>query len=282
MNYFNKVINITDSEYSYLLPLLKIISEVSNQLRFNYIVIGAVARDFLIRFVYDTQVRLRATSDLDLAIMIDDWEKYDIIISNLISQYGFVKGRQKQRLLYNTLLLDIIPFGSIAEDNSILWPPDNSFKMSITGFREAYESCIDVSINDMKLHILSLEGLFVTKLVAWSDRKERKKTDAEDLGTILYNYHDFYPDDLFENYSYLVDSAEYDYILSGVRIFGIRLRKLLERYPDLLQAVVEIIKNELQDKQEAELIVYLSTIESVDRNLKSLHIILDELSKALQ
>lgn len=281
MSSLNKVINITDSEYSDILPLLTIVSEVSDQLGFNYMVIGAVSRDLLIKYVYDVKVRLRGTTDLDLAIMIDDWEKYDIIINQLISQHGFVKGRQKQRLLYNSLQLDIIPFGSIAEDNSILWPPEKSFKMSIMGFNEVYESGIDISIDSITLRILSLEGLFITKLIAWNDRKGKKRTDAEDLGSIIYNYHDFYPEDIFENYSHLIDSPEYDYVLSGVRIFGIRLRKYLEIYPDLLKIIIKIIKSEIHDEQEAELIVHLSSVESVERNLTSLHIILDELTQVL-
>ncbi len=73
MNYLNEEFRITDNDYHYLKPILSLIVDVSRKLDFEFIVIGAIARDLLIKYVFGTDLALRATKDLDLAIMIDDW-----------------------------------------------------------------------------------------------------------------------------------------------------------------------------------------------------------------
>ena len=279
MNYLSNEFSVTDNDYQYLKPILEVISEVSRKLDFDFIVIGATARDFLIKYVFGIDLKLRATKDIDFAIMIDDWQKYDAIVEDLTINHGFVKNDQKQRLIHNSIPLDIVPFGKIAEGNSILWPPDKSFKMSVTGFEEVFDSGINICFEELKFRILSLEGLFITKLVAWHERKETKKTDAEDLGTILYNYHDFYPEELFDEFAHLIDSADYDYLMAGVRIFGIKLRKFLDNYQELLSVIIRILQEEISDVENAELVFNLSNTELNDTNLKSLNSILDELLK---
>jgi predicted nucleotidyltransferase len=279
MNYLNEEFRITDNDYHFLKSILSVIVDVSQKLDFEFIVIGAIARELLIKYVFGTDLVLRATKDLDLAIMIDDWHTYDVVKTDLVINHGFTKSDQEQRLIYNSIPVDIIPFGEIAEEGSIYWPPDKSFKMSVTGFKEAFDSAVDIIFDALKFRILSLEGLFITKLVAWHERKDTKKTDAEDIGTIIYHYNDFYPDDLFESYSHLIDSADYNFLFAGVQIFGIRLKKLLDDYPQLLHRIIEILNEEIAYEENSELVFNLSNIETYDTNITSLNIILNELLK---
>ena len=277
MSYLNKEYCITGTEYLFLKPVLEIIIEVACKFNFEFLVIGATARDFLIKYVFESDINIRATRDLDFAILIDDWGTYDLIIDNLISEYGFVKGIEKQRLYYKSLPVDIIPFGNIAEGESIFWPPDRTIEMTVTGFKEVLERSVLIKFDDLKFRIVSLEGLIITKLIAWYDRKTRRKTDGEDIGTIFYHYHDFFPDELFDEYLELIEDANYDYILMGVRILSIRLKRFLSEYPALSEQVISIIQEELKDEENSDLALALSITESYDTNLKALKIMEEEL-----
>jgi len=280
MRHLDSEYSVQGINFSFLKPILTIIVDVAKEMDFNFMVIGATARDFLIKSVFQTDLVLRATLDLDFAIILDDWKKYDQILEELIKKHGFVKAKAKQRLHYNSIPVDIIPFGEISEGESIFWPPDKSIKMSVTGFQEVFDSAVHIKFDDLNFRILSLEGLFITKLIAWSDRKLIKKTDAEDIGSILYNYHDFYPDELFEDYNYLIDSEGYNYLLAGVSIFSIRLKIFLKQYPDLLLEILAILQGEIKDEENSELAIELNKTESYEINLQALKIIEEELSKS--
>jgi hypothetical protein len=75
MSYLNKEYCITGTEYLFLKPVLEIIIEVACKFNFEFLVIGATARDFLIKYVFESDINIHATRDLDFAILIDDWGK---------------------------------------------------------------------------------------------------------------------------------------------------------------------------------------------------------------
>ncbi len=277
MSFLNNEYPVTGNDFLFLKEILSQIVKSSESIGFEFIVIGATARDFLFNYVYKTNLMLRATNDLDLAILIDTWDGYDNIVNELVSNYGFSKTKMKQRLLFGKMPLDIIPFGDIEENGSIYWTPERTIKMSVKGFREVFDSGIHLRFDDIVFRILSLQGLFITKLIAWNERKIVKKTDAEDIDTIIFNYNEFYPNDLYENYSHLIKSADYDYRLAGVTIFGSRLNSFLRNYPDLHSEIISILSGEISES--SELVLAMNNIASYDMNLKALKILRDELLK---
>ena len=95
----------------------------------------------------------------------------------------------------------------------------------------------------------------------------------------MYNYHDFYPNELFEEHSYLIDSEGYNYLLAGVNIFSIRLKAFLKQYPDLLSKIITILRDEIKDEENSELAFALNETETYETNLQALKIIEKELSK---
>ena len=76
----------------------------------------------------------------------------------------------RQRLVQeDDLFIDLVPFGDLEEvSGQIAWPPDSSFVMSTVGFREAYDSSIEIRIAaDLLVRVASLAGLALLKIVAW-------------------------------------------------------------------------------------------------------------------
>lgn len=159
-----------------------------NRMGREFYVIGATARDIIIRQLIDTTSG-RRTKDLDIAIAIPDWSVFDEIKEVLVAD-GFKKSTDmRQRFYYGEYELDIVPYGVAKDDDNIYWPPEEEIAMSVKGFDEVLSESITVNIDgEFDLRIASLHGLFLLKFNAWLDRNIETSKDAEDMSFILSNY----------------------------------------------------------------------------------------------
>lgn len=171
-----------------LVELLKKLTDSFNRMGREFYVIGATARDIIIRQLIGTTSG-RRTKDLDIAIAIPDWSVFDEIKEVLVAD-GFKKSTDmRQRFYYGEYELDIVPYGVAKEDDNIYWPPEEEIAMSVKGFDEVLSEAITVNIDDeFDIRIASLHGLFLLKFNAWLDRNIETSKDAEDMSFILSNY----------------------------------------------------------------------------------------------
>ena len=171
-----------------LVELLKKLTDSFNRMGREFYVIGATARDIIIRQLIDTTSG-RRTKDLDIAIAIPDWSVFDEIKEVLVAD-GFKKSTDMlQRFYYGEYELDIVPYGVAKDDDNIYWPPEEEIAMSVKGFDEVLSESITVNIDgEFDIRIASLHGLFLLKFNAWLDRNIETSKDAEDMSFILSNY----------------------------------------------------------------------------------------------
>ena len=171
-----------------LVELLKKLTDSFNRMGREFYVIGATARDIIIRQLIDTTSG-RRTKDLDIAIAIPDWSVFDEIKEVLVAD-GFKKSTDmRQRFYYGEYELDIVPYGVAKDDDNIYWPPEEAIAMSVKGFDEVLSESITVNIDgEFDIRIASLHGLFLLKFNAWLDRNIETSKDAEDMSFILSNY----------------------------------------------------------------------------------------------
>ena len=171
-----------------LVELLKKLTDSFNRMGREFYVIGATARDIIIRQLIGTTSG-RRTKDLDIAIAIPDWSVFDEIKEVLVAD-GFKKSTDmRQRFYYGEYELDIVPYGVAKEDDNIYWPPEEEIAMSVKGFDEVLSESITVNIDgEFDIRIASLHGLFLLKFNAWLDRNIETSKDAEDMSFILSNY----------------------------------------------------------------------------------------------
>ena len=183
-------LNITSEKIAnpLLVELLKILTDSFNRMGREFYVIGATARDIIIRQLIDTTSG-RRTKDLDIAIAIPDWSVFDEIKEVLVAD-GFKKSTDmRQRFYYGEYELDIVPYGVAKDDDNIYWPPEEEIAMSVKGFDEVLSESITVNIDgEFDIRIASLHGLFLLKFNAWLDRNIETSKDAEDMSFILSNY----------------------------------------------------------------------------------------------
>lgn len=171
-----------------LMELLRKLTDSFNRMGREFYVIGATARDIIIRQLIGTTSG-RRTKDLDIAIAIPDWCVFNEIKERLVAD-GFQKSQHMhQRFYYGEYELDVVPYGVAKEDDNIYWPPEEEIAMSVKGFDEVLSEAITINIDDeFDIKIASLHGLFLLKFNAWLDRNIETSKDAEDMSFILSNY----------------------------------------------------------------------------------------------
>jgi predicted nucleotidyltransferase len=228
------------------------IHQISSSMSIPFFIVGATARDILLEVHYGIGSK-RATVDIDIAVFIENWDQFKRLKNELIGTSDFSPTGENQRLLFKKRLpVDIVPFGGVAEKGDLIeWPPDGSFKMSVTGFRECYRHAVQIKISDKpdrSVNVVSIAGLAILKLISWDENIVRRQKDASDLVFIIRNYLDAGNlERLFEEAPDIVDSSDYNYEAGSARLLGRDISKIA--YTSTIDKIIEILKRESQGKR---------------------------------
>ena len=251
--------NISSENFSnpLLKELLEKLTGFFNSIGSEYYVIGAIARDIILSGIHK-QVSARKTNDLDIAIAIPDWSKFNEISTNLCKLEGFTKSKeQTQRFYYHEYFqLDIIPFGGIAHtDKYIYWPPDESKAMSVAGFSDVVKHALEISVdNSFTIHVATLPGIFILKLNAWRGRNIETNRDADDMAFIISCYLEINElRAVKENYD-LYEANNFSTFIAGASLLGRDMKVILGTNPEILIEFLDIMSKDLAKKEESLLI----------------------------
>lgn len=207
---------------------LEVIDGILKRLQCPYMLVGALARDMLLHNVFGQPI-YRSTQDVDIAILIDSWERFRAVKSAFVQNPDFREHPSKPfRVMYKPpasdypIPVDILPFGEIATEAELFrWPPpDTDLSMNVMAFADAYASAVTVTIGPgFNLKIASIPGLVLLKLLAWVDRRESR--DAQDVLHLIEAYGDSGNEDrLYGDEADLLEAAEYDFPLAGARLLA--------------------------------------------------------------
>jgi predicted nucleotidyltransferase len=228
------------------------IERIAAKLDFPFFVVGATARDIILEHQFDIKP-VRATIDIDIGVIVAEWDQFKLLQDELVKSNRFSPSKQKQRLIYdNDFLVDIIPFGTIANENgSISWPPNHEIHMSVAGFQECYQHAISVKLSsnpELFVKVVSLAGLALLKLISWDDNPERRGKDASDLFLIIRHYLDAGNlDRLFDEGIDIIEEDSYDYDLASARFLGRDVGNI--SIPSTKTKLLEILAREANSKQ---------------------------------
>ena len=177
-----------------LYDVLVALHEVMTDLHLDVYVVGALARDIAME-ILNVPASSRRTSDLDIAVALKDWEQFERFKKQLLLHH-FEKGEPKQRFFYkgetglNDYELDIVPFGPLATDEKIAWPPEGNPEMSVKCFQDVMRVADTVRIDEQIIvKIAPLAGQFLIKFDTWLDRHAMTDKDANDMFYIMDNYY---------------------------------------------------------------------------------------------
>lgn len=211
------------------LEVLRAVDRVARELRVDYFVLGATARDIVLYGVFGIAPD-RGTLDVDLAVAVSDWREFERVKAALVETKDFTAEQSTpHRLLYRADRfkkahpLDLLPFGGVEDaSHKIVWPPELSVVMNVAGYREALEAAQEVEIApSFVVRVASLPGLAVLKLLAWADRGIEDPRDATDLVTIMRRYADAGNEDrLYGEEADVLETVAHNVDLASPRLLG--------------------------------------------------------------
>lgn len=213
-----------------VVEVLRAVDGVAAALGVPYFLVGATARDILLVHVFGLPPG-RATRDVDFALVVPDWATFEEAKGRLQATERFLADpKYVHRLRFrgagsqHDLVVDLIPFGGVAEDQDIIkWPPDLTIMMRITGFQDAFDAATPVQIEpNLVVNVASFPGLALLKLFAWQDRRAEEAKDAHDLLTLLRNYEQIGNQERIyaEALSTVLEQAGFDPELVGAWLLG--------------------------------------------------------------
>lgn len=205
-----------------ILHILAVVHRVATEQKCPYFVVGATARDLLLFHVFGIPAT-RATRDVDFAIAVESWDQFHGMRDALLATDEFVPSKLEHRLFFKAtdIPIDLIPFGGVAEDDTIAWPPAKDTVMTVAGFEDAMAASIQVQVSaTLMVPVVSLAALAILKIFAWTDRKASDK-DALDLYRVISTYTDAGNEDrLYDPGSLHMEKFNYDPELAGAALAG--------------------------------------------------------------
>ncbi len=232
------------------LSAIKMINDVASDLKIPMFIIGATARDVILKHGFELE-SFRATKDIDFAVQVETWEQFEKLKQELIGTNYFSPDKNSHRLYFQKALpIDLLPFGSLVDDNRLSWPPDFESEMDIDGFGECYHNSIQVQLQEdpsIIVRVASIEGLSILKIISWDENPHVRNKDALDLFTIMVNYIEAGNEKrLFEEAGDMFREDEIsDYDMTSSRFLGRNIADILVASEDLKNKLKFIINREI-------------------------------------
>lgn len=236
--------------------LIAAVASAAQILHIKWMVTGAMGRVLLLETVYGLP-HGRATEDIDLGVMVANWDQYHALVEHLCQDAGFKPDpKHYQRLrLHNHGLLDLVPFGGIeSSGRTIQWPTDNDLVMSVMGFREAYAEAVEVLADNIVVPVVSPVGLMLLKLVAWTQRRyTQPKKDAADIAYLLRHFSAILTEKvMFDQHYAAIEAAAFDADAAACWVLGQKMANMAVE--DTRIFVLNMFDNELQAETDSALV----------------------------
>jgi predicted nucleotidyltransferase len=252
-----KLLDLSGKIKGPILEILKTISNIATSLNIPLFVAGAAARDIILHYGYGVEI-IRATEDIDLGVMVEDWDKFAQLKEAIIGSETFNQGKEPQRFFYKDKFpVDVVPFGQISKpEDTIKWPEFKGIEMSTLGFKESFDNSILVRLRtdpDFEIRFTSLPGLAAMKLISWKDKYPERNKDAKDLKLIMLNYIE--AGNLERIYdgedSDISEGAAADYELMSARLLGRDVATIM--MPESKKYILKILNEETGEQDNYKL-----------------------------
>jgi predicted nucleotidyltransferase len=254
-----KLLDLSGKINGPILEILEAISNIAASLNIPVFVVGAAARDIILYYGYGIEMH-RATEDVDLAVMVEDWDKFAQLKEEIIGTGIFNQEREPQRFFYKgNFPVDIVPFGQISKPkDTIEWPEFEGIEMSTLGFKESFDNSILVRLRnapDFEIRFASLAGLAAMKLISWKDKYPERNKDAKDLVFIMRNYIDAGNSErIYDGKdSDILEGDASDYELMSARLLGRDVAAIIT--PESKKYIVKILNEETGEQDHYKLAV---------------------------
>ncbi|MCL8008642.1 nucleotidyl transferase AbiEii/AbiGii toxin family protein [Gelidibacter japonicus] len=246
--------NPTYKDYSFQnhSEVYKLLEQIFSNYGITYYLIGANARDV---HLYKSGIKpIRATADIDFAIMVPDFVSYSALITELCTM-GFSHVVEPYRIVYDktNTILDLMPYGEIEEAYTVNFT-ERAVSLSVLGFKEVgeYIQYIDIPEEGYSLPVTPIEGMFILKLLAWNDKPSFRTKDLDDLSFLLKHAWDIYEEEAYAEHLEVFDDEQFDTQTAAAKIIGKKMGLILAENEILNQTIVAILKEAIKDDGKAK------------------------------
>lgn len=151
----------------------------------HLMLVGALCRDVLHREAGHT-FALRRTLDLDLALAVDDWDRY----SEIVDELPAVRGAAQVRYDLAGVKVDLVPFGGVEQPDGAVPLQPGVDPLDVLGFGDVWNAAREVALgDDLTIRLPTIPGYTALKLAAWATRSTNGEyKDAGDLACAAYWY----------------------------------------------------------------------------------------------
>jgi predicted nucleotidyltransferase len=238
---------------------LKTLAAVFKARGFDYCLIGALARD--IQFYLKGVEATRRTEDVDFAVLVPHWQGFEGIKKDLLAK-EFTATNRPYRLKYDNTVFDILPVGDFGEE---LHFKESRETLSVFGLKEmvGQESFL-AQLEGLSLPVLSLESLFLLKLISFHDAWPDRPKDADDLWDLLYNYWDIYHEEILAHHYDLLTTEDFDFHMIGAAVLGRKLQPILSQAEEVREKVLGILSQEVSAESDRLTRAIAKKLESRD------------------
>lgn len=240
-----------DYSFAHHGEVFKILDSVFRSYGVSYYLIGANARDVALYKAGEKPIR--ATADIDFAVMVPGHEEFDYIKEEL-KKKGFEKdlGNMPYRLFHSKskAVIDLLPFGGIEEESTVRFA-ESKLELSSVGMSQV-ASDIETFVHPegFSIPVSPAHGLVILKLIAWSEKPGYREKDLGDTANILRIAWSIYEPELYSEdaeHSDLFEVEKFDARLIGARVMGRKMYPILQ----LDKALNKKIKLLLDDQIKA-------------------------------
>ncbi|EON78141.1 hypothetical protein ADIS_1338 [Lunatimonas lonarensis] len=220
-----------------------------------YYLLGATA--IALELLKDGIKPARGTKDIDFAIMISSYADYQGLIDDL-KEKGFVNVTDPWTFYHKAfeIAIDILPFGEIEENNTVNFNERN-VDFHVLGMHVvlSQEDLATVYIEEKVANIPSLPGMILLKLVAWSDRPEKRENDLGDILLIIKNYYWMMSEFIIDNHTdlleVLTDDGENSQRIVASRVLGREAAKYLKQSDQLKERILQVLEQNINEKYKS-------------------------------
>lgn len=249
------LLNISGKLDKSLIDIITEVQTISDSMNVKILLVGALARDVHFEYTHGFE-SARRTLDVDLAVMVNNFNEYNSLKSYLILDCGFTATNIIHRLKKNMIEVDLIPFGKNAFPLNKAKLEENAKEMDISAFEEVYNNSVEVILKEkpkLQIRIPDIPGLIILKLFSYHDNPDRRK-DAEDIYFMMKYFEQTLDPAVFHTqYEYLLTKYEYDSKKISIAILGEQIKAILA--DDILKKLEQIIFIEIKEDSEYSLIL---------------------------
>ncbi|GJM35113.1 MAG: hypothetical protein DHS20C18_41140 [Saprospiraceae bacterium] len=259
-----------------VIEILNAVIPVFKELKIEYFVVGAFARDAELLAKGYTNPPARKTRDLDLAVMLSSEKEFNDLKEKLTELPGFeVHNTEPIKLIYdNRYELDLLPFGEIEnEKGEVKLKAKRTFTLDMPGFTEVYDSTNTIETDQgYELKVCSLPGVVLLKLIAWDDRPERTK-DIQDIEYIIRNLYMLEIEEIATKEGDILDLIEsgdnYTEVMTA-RYIGRKIGEVLKDADELLARVQKLLNANIQNTDNSPMGKIMS-FDTMEESVQIIH-----------